>query len=1204
MIETFIFTPVLRGAHNSDDSQTGILRCSVHVGVRLSPTGTAATLASYPTFANWPSAMPQLSIVLNGTTLQTTAVNPAPTQQLWDAFFPPVTSVREYQVMSLPPKANDVWFDAGQVSTQVQNHYASAALSFLQPVRPLLPRPIIAVIKTEEELRDVPAPEPIKIQPTVPLTDPILNAAYNFFYKPQPPAGPYPPAPIPADPDIHELIAYLHETPAALRSLGLIIELEAPLPSGLPSQQNSISIAVTFPAGYTPSHLSPVVYFSPADLERVAGFEDLGSLQVIPYDPMHAAHLYSRYTGGPLPALRSGGLSLMWRAVNSGSGNVSGSMDRIRKRVEVFARYQNYVANPVSWPPSPLTISDLARGHRIDVWDGQAWHSLCQITGTVGRNATTLPIDTEGIVSSSVAVDPSVSVDPADQAVRANDTLAYWNGWSLCKQRPVQVPPGNAPLPADTRTAFQTTRSVKPGTLPRLRFGKHYRFLARRVDIAGNSLPPTTGSTASDLEQATPAQSFLRLEPLGSPVMAFATPPGPGESSTQIIVSTTRFSTVTSITPPTASVRFVLPPETTVDMAEKHGVLDNLQNPYLNIQNRLQASNGSLWNTAHPSTSYPSKAAVLQGQTYSVPSLPVPYLPDPACDGFALIAHDNGSAIGLENGASLSSSFSTAGDYPDNYETRTLRLTPGATGSVSKAADGTGIDIVLPPGERVTLGLASTIAGSALGQFALPQWASTAGAMPDNYLQNVQSGLVPALTPNRTLELIHAVQQPLSPPVIQEPILFFQQPGDLAATFSVALSCDVKTTSTVTLEASWTEWIDSGPGSPTPGAKAITAYLATLSGTALASGSQAGNRYVFGDTKARNSISIIAIATSSFAEFFPGADCTIKSTTPSPAIRYATQAPAPPRFAYAIPAFKWTRTMASETGPFSSTRQGNALRIYLERPWYTSGVGELLALIAGPNTVWGADPLSAAQAPAGTPFGNTLFNQSLSIQAVHPVEYDPVTDRYYSDVIFDPKIFGIAYKPFVQFEIAAYQPNADPALQLSTTQIVPFTQILPDRTFTASLSAGTEPGVIQVTASIQGIGPQPSTPGSYTSAMGRGIQTQITIVFAFHGVPVGGPPPTTMDVVLSAPQFSYIDSTPQSTPPMSPEGALWTDVDVTVQEWELMSPDQQPMEIVIGGFAITRLPGPRPCRLIYSETVNLNSGYVPPVTPPLPWPVH
>ena len=58
----------------------------------------------------------------------------------------------------------------------------------------------------------------------------------------------------------------------------------------------------------------------------------------------------------------------------------------------------------------------------------------------------------------------------------------------------------------------------------------------------------------------------------------------------------------------------------------------------------------------------------------------------------------------------------------------------------------------------------------------------------------------------------------------------------------------------------------------------------------------------------------------------------------------ASQRPHAPRVAYAVPTFGWTSsTSAGLSGQFC--QDGNGLRVYLEAPGYSSGEGEVLAVV-------------------------------------------------------------------------------------------------------------------------------------------------------------------------------------------------------------------------------------------------------------------
>ena len=99
--------------------------------------------------------------------------------------------------------------------------------------------------------------------------------------------------------------------------------------------------------------------------------------------------------------------------------------------------------------------------------------------------------------------------------------------------------------------------------------------------------------------------------------------------------------------------------------------------------------------------------------------------------------------------------------------------------------------------------------------------------------------------------------------------------------------------------------------------------------------------------------------------------------------------PEAPRVLYIVPTFRWEKTAQG------SRRIGGGLRIYLERPWFTSGDGEQLAVVLYPDAVselpeyakphvsqWGLDPLWRSAPPRITP-GQVLNSGPL---ATSPLE--------------------------------------------------------------------------------------------------------------------------------------------------------------------------------------------------------------------------
>jgi hypothetical protein len=129
-------------------------------------------------------------------------------------------------------------------------------------------------------------------------------------------------------------------------------------------------------------------------------------------------------------------------------------------------------------------------------------------------------------------------------------------------------------------------------------------------------------------------------------------------------------------------------------------------------------------------------------------------------------------------------------------------------------------------------------------------------------------------------------------------------------------------------------------------------------------------RHDFGDTKYRK-VSYQAVATTRFREYFPIME-TDQLTRKSPVVQVDvpnSARPARPKVLYVVPTFEWvrkggvqfnnsTRPTIEET-PISgisgygatSKRMPGGLRIYLDRPWYSSGDGELLGVVVWPSVL-------------------------------------------------------------------------------------------------------------------------------------------------------------------------------------------------------------------------------------------------------------
>jgi hypothetical protein len=201
-----------------------------------------------------------------------------------------------------------------------------------------------------------------------------------------------------------------------------------------------------------------------------------------------------------------------------------------------------------------------------------------------------------------------------------------------------------------------------------------------------------------------------------------------------------------------------------------------------------------------------------------------------------------------------------------------------------------------------------------------------------------------------------------------------------------------------------------------------------------------------------------------------------------------------------VPAFQWESGTSGTLR--TSTRLDGIVRVYLQRPWYTSGEGEMLAVrVLGQNeqpgsgsekwaTMWGRDPIrQPGSAPViGYPRPADLLGAvdepaSPGRAMGYPVKYDEQRQLWYADVRFQAQN---VYQPFVRLRVARLQQHAlrtPQDLRLSDGVDAGFVQIPARRQ--ASV------GVVDRTATVTVTGPVPPPgQGNITTRMTVGVQVR------------------------------------------------------------------------------------------------------------------
>ncbi|KAA1419402.1 hypothetical protein F0U44_13280 [Nocardioides humilatus] len=222
----------------------------------------------------------------------------------------------------------------------------------------------------------------------------------------------------------------------------------------------------------------------------------------------------------------------------------------------------------------------------------------------------------------------------------------------------------------------------------------------------------------------------------------------------------------------------------------------------------------------------------------------------------------------------------------------------------------------------------------------------------------------------------------------------------------------------------------------------------------------------------------------------------------------STARPKAPQVEYLIPAYEWT-PLNKRPNADTTTRQGNRLRVWLGRPWFSSGDGEQLAVICptagvqpdamdplhtyvsliGMDPVWGdvrwegkdlegrtgfGVPTRTVLKPANFPLADRKIDSGIFLEgipslpgaapptlgaAVHDVHYDRERKLWYCDIQISPAD-GKAqpYLPFVQLALARFQAsslNDDGVdLRLSPIVVAELVQLAPDRVLTITKKKG------------------------------------------------------------------------------------------------------------------------------------------------------
>ena len=743
--------------------------------------------------------------------------------------------------------------------------------------------------------------------------------------------------------------------------------------------------------------------------------------------------------------------------------------------------------------------------------------------------------------------------------------------------------------PATGTFPLQIAYAATPGTLPTLRFGHTYLMRARAVDLAGNSIPFSTDTSASAFTWASPPGFYGRVEPVASPVVVPMAPRTPGDSLEVLVIRSNYdiLDTDPSIVPTS---RWIAPPTGAIQLAEQHGVLDDVSGtPQASLYGTLAGLDGQTFATPSVMAAeggLNDTQALNAGQQwiyYPTSSLALPYLPDPIARGVAFQFLPGTTAVDPTTLVSLPATWPTAQLF-------SLQIKAGsAPPAPPNAGNNYTLTVLAPKASVTTVRLSSTFNSSDLGVMTLWSWLNSAGLASPSLQALILSGQHWMFTPYRELTIVHAVRQPLLPPDLPT-VTPSRTAGTTFASIDGDITFDPPSSQRLDVLAQWTEPFDDGKSK---------GGLVELNGNGrvgelpISTGSPAtvpldAMRHDFGDTKHRN-VYYQVLATTSFLEYFAEyATVTLTGTTPvvvnaaglapgativtdaatslsyqsgvdfaeddttgtiaritggaiptgavvdvqyvvPPVTRSSLEAsaspptplgtladipssarPAPPDIRYILPAFQW-RTKATST-KVSSTRAGNILRVYLGRPWWSSGDGELLgAIVADPPggmtfpselmplvTQYGRDPLFISGPVSSSPSLSDFFSATATQSGVllaeqsdttpwvdvagHTVNWDDAHQLWYTDIVVFP---GASYWPFIRLGLVRYQPSSVPGNEISRVTQANFSQLAPDRSATLTFPSTTSVKIV-----VSGVG-YSFNANEFTPTMTAIVETQL-----------------------------------------------------------------------------------------------------------------
>lgn len=534
---------------------------------------------------------------------------------------------------------------------------------------------------------------------------------------------------------------------------------------------------------------------------------------------------------------------------------------------------------------------------------------------------------------------------------------------------------------------------------------------------------------------------------------------------------------------------------------------------------------------------------------HDVDDLTLPYLPDPLARGVSLVFPEAG------RDRTIAFPFGTEGftaRYGGSWPAKSpFRLVVEGADELGGDVAGRVIRLRLPAGDQQQAVLSSSLSRSDLDLLGV--WRSLAPMVRSNHdvQEAAADGWLWGLTPSEEWRFVHAVPRPLEAPrpTMLRPL---RNIAETAVALSGAVDVHGPSTDRLIAEASWSDPVDdlNLDRWQQRDQRAIAFETPVTEDEDLAG--LARNDQVFlwpgagpfrvhqavhqlGDTKHRM-VSYQFRATTRFREYFhpdllrpshDGDDGRSVVGAPTVVDVPSSARPAAPVVHSVIPLFRWDLGPEAEQpmGRRHSRRAG--VRIYLERPWFSSGEGELLGVLLAPlgagddfppraegesgfpfvskvgaDPIWESAPVPQramnvlmlenvlrvvdlddrpqpgrpVTGPASLPLTAVPGSPTVMVVGYQP-QFNQTRGLWYVDVALDP---GDAVWPFVRLAVARYQPSSVDGCHLSAPVRCDYVQLPPERAL--SVSRTDDSHVRVVLSGVVGLRDTPASGGHATPA--------------------------------------------------------------------------------------------------------------------------